>query len=60
MNGGTDGAHDGYGESPASAAYLDQISQALSATLDPRVGNDIRQQALQFLEQVKTEHNAPQ
>ena len=60
MNGGLDGAHDGYGESPASAAYLDQISQALSATLDPRVSNDIRQQALQFLEQVKTEHNAPQ
>ncbi|KAL1582235.1 hypothetical protein WHR41_09102 [Cladosporium halotolerans] len=60
MNGGTDGANDGYGESPASAAYLDQISQALSATLDPRVSNDIRQQALQFLEQVKTEHNAPQ
>jgi exportin-5 len=60
MNGGLDGAHDGYGESPASAAYLDQISQALSATLDPRVSNDIRQQALSFLEQVKTEHNAPQ
>jgi exportin-5 len=59
MNGGLDGVYDGYGKSPASAAYLDQISQALSATLDPRVTNDIRQQALQFLEQVKTEHNAP-
>jgi exportin-5 len=60
MNGGLDGTYDGYGASPASSSHLGEISQALSATLDPRVSNEIRQQALQFLEQVKTEHDAPQ
>jgi hypothetical protein len=56
MIGGLDGAHD----SGESAAYTEQASQALFATLDPRVTNYIRQQALSFLEQIKTDHNAPQ
>ncbi|OQN95847.1 hypothetical protein B0A48_18132 [Cryoendolithus antarcticus] len=39
---------------------LSQITQALSATLDPRISNEVRQNALQYLEQIKTDYNAPQ
>jgi uncharacterized protein (UPF0147 family) len=56
MNGDVDGVHD----SGESAACLEQTSQASFATLHLRVSIDIRQQALSFLEQVKTDHNAPQ
>lgn len=36
------------------------ISAALQATLDPRVPNNVRQQALQHLEAVKSQPDAPQ
>ncbi|KAF2481839.1 armadillo-type protein, partial [Neohortaea acidophila] len=38
---------------------LNNINQALHATLDPRVSNEVRQQALEFLEQVKHQPAAP-
>jgi len=60
MDGGLNGAPDGYDSRSAPSESLQQITEALSATLNPRVSNDIRQQALQFLEQIKTEQNAPQ
>ncbi|SMQ55150.1 unnamed protein product [Zymoseptoria tritici ST99CH_3D7] len=44
----------------ASSTPLDHITQALNATLDPRISNDIRQQALQHLEAVKSQPDAPQ
>ena len=44
---------------PASDAQLDSINQALSATLNPRIPNHIRQQALEHLEQVKQQPDAP-
>jgi exportin-5 len=44
------------GPSPSS---LEHISNALNATLDPRVSNDVRQQALQHLEAVKSQPDAP-
>jgi exportin-5 len=48
-----------FGKKPASAAYIQQISQALSVTLNPREHNHTRHLATQFLEEVKIEHDAP-
>ncbi|KAF1824955.1 uncharacterized protein K489DRAFT_368174 [Dissoconium aciculare CBS 342.82] len=42
-----------------STSSLEHISNALNATLDPRVPNDVRQQALQHLEAVKSQADAP-
>ncbi|KAK5132978.1 hypothetical protein LTR08_008341 [Meristemomyces frigidus] len=39
--------------------HLEAIRQALAATLDPRIPNDVRQQALRHLEQVKQQPDAP-
>ena len=56
-----DGAFDTYWQQPpTSSIQLETISNALNATLDPRIPNDIRQQALQHLEQVKSQPDAPQ
>ncbi|CAK3972011.1 related to nuclear transport receptor CRM1 MSN5 (importin beta superfamily) [Lecanosticta acicola] len=63
MDGGSssDGAFTTYWqESNSSAAHLEHISNALNATLDPRISNDVRQQALQHLEAVKNQPDAPQ
>ncbi|QIX00286.1 hypothetical protein AMS68_005803 [Peltaster fructicola] len=40
-------------------SQAEAIHQALNATLDPHVTNDIRRQALEHLEQVKTQPDAP-
>lgn len=47
-------------QEPNTSSQLEHISNALNATLDPRVPNDIRQQALQHLEAVKSQPDAPQ
>lgn len=61
MNGSMDGAFDTYWQqSTPSTQHLDHIRQALEATLNPRISNDVRQQALQHLEQLKTRPDAPQ
>ncbi|WPG97397.1 Hypothetical protein R9X50_00017200 [Acrodontium crateriforme] len=39
---------------------LESITAALAANLNPRISNDIRQQALQHLEEFKTQPDAPQ
>ncbi|KAK4612218.1 hypothetical protein CLAFUW4_12728 [Fulvia fulva] len=54
MEGNTNGAYD------TSSTGLEHISNALNATLNPRVPNTIRQQALQHLEAVKNQPDAPQ
>ncbi|KAK5126308.1 hypothetical protein LTR85_010544 [Meristemomyces frigidus] len=61
MNGAhMDGAFDTYWQQPTpSQQHLDSIRQALDATLNPRISNDVRQQALQHLEQVKAQPDAP-
>jgi exportin-5 len=41
-------------------SQITHISNALHATLDPRVPNEVRQQALQHLEAVKSQPDAPQ
>lgn len=48
-----------YWQRPDTAAHLEHITNALEATLDPRVSNTVRQQALQHLEAVKSQHDAP-
>ena len=56
-----DGAFDTYWQEPdTSSESLRHISDALAATLNPRISNDIRQQALQYLEQLKSQNDAPQ
>lgn len=61
MNGATDGAFTTYWQdSSASSSQLEHINNALNATLDPRISNDVRQQALQHLETVKSQPDAPQ
>lgn len=61
MESSTDGAFDTYWQEPStSASQLEHISNALSATLNPRIPNHIRQQALQHLEAVKSQPDAPQ
>lgn len=57
-----DGAFDTYWQQPTapSQQHLDSIRQALDATLNPRISNDVRQQALQHLEQLKAQPDAPQ
>lgn len=54
-----DGASGTQWQSSAATSQLDTISQALNASLDPRIDNAIRQQAFTFLEQVKTQPDAP-
>lgn len=53
-----DGAFDAYWQDDGGGD-LAGISNALQATLDPRTSNEIRQAALTYLEQVKTQPNAP-
>ncbi|TKA27966.1 hypothetical protein B0A50_04032 [Salinomyces thailandicus] len=56
-----DGAFDTYWQAPlASAPHAPSIRQALTATLDPRIPNDVRQRALEHLEALKTQADAPQ
>ncbi|KAK4549064.1 hypothetical protein LTR36_007520 [Oleoguttula mirabilis] len=61
MNGAQmDGAFNTYWQQPTpSQQHLDSIRQALDATLNPRISNDVRQQALQHLEQLKAQPDAP-
>jgi len=55
-----DGAFDIHWQKPsADSTQLDHINNALQATLDPRTNNDVRQQAFQYLEQVKHQPDAP-
>ena len=55
-----DGAFDTYWQQPSTSTdQLESISNALNATLDPRIPNDVRQQALHHLEQVKSQPDAP-
>lgn len=56
----TDGAFDTYWQTPDISPHLANIRAALSATLDPRISNDVRQQALEHLEQLKHEPSGPQ
>nr|POE48760.1 protein msn5 [Quercus suber] len=46
--------------STTSSPHLETVIRALTATLDPRVPNSIRQQALEHLENVKQRPDAPQ
>jgi exportin-5 len=59
--GGMDGAFDTHFQAPAHPENnaLPLITDALNATLDPRVPNEIRQQALQHLESYKHAPDAP-
>ncbi|KAI7071700.1 nuclear import and export protein Msn5 [Hortaea werneckii] len=56
-----DGAFDTYWAQPQppTSDHLSSIRQALDATLDPRVPNDVRQQALGHLESLKHQPDAP-
>lgn len=55
-----DGAFDTYWQQPStSTEQVENIQNALRATLDPRIPNDVRQQALQHLEQIRTQPDAP-
>lgn len=56
----SDGAFDVYFKDTSSATSLSAIQQAIAATLNPRIPQDIRKQALQHLEQVKHQPDAPQ
>ncbi|KXT03748.1 hypothetical protein AC578_744 [Pseudocercospora eumusae] len=60
MDGTADGAFNTYWQKPDTDGHLAHISEALNATLDPRTPNDIRKQALQHLEAVKNQPDAPQ
>ncbi|KAF2166133.1 hypothetical protein M409DRAFT_55012 [Zasmidium cellare ATCC 36951] len=54
------GAFNTYWQAPqASNTQLEHISHALNATLNPRIENSVRQQALQHLEAVKSQPDAP-
>ncbi|KAI5361552.1 putative importin-beta domain, armadillo-like helical, exportin-1/5, exportin-5 [Septoria linicola] len=55
-----EGAFNAYWQQPDTALHLEHITNALDATLNPRVPNDVRQQALQHLEAVKSQPDAPQ
>ena len=55
----TEGAFSTHWQQPDTAAQLEHITNALEATLNPRVPNTVRQQALQHLEAVKSQHDAP-
>lgn len=57
MESGTQNHSQGGADTPT--ANLEHIRNALHATLDPRVPNDVRQQALQHLEAVKSQPDAP-
>jgi len=39
---------------------LERVTEALHSTLDPRISNATRQQALRYLEETRTQYNAPQ
>ncbi|KAK5172953.1 karyopherin [Saxophila tyrrhenica] len=55
-----DGAFDTHWrQTPSPSSRLETIQQALHANLDPKVTNDIRQQALRHLEEVKHQPDAP-
>ncbi|KAF2770934.1 hypothetical protein EJ03DRAFT_381697 [Teratosphaeria nubilosa] len=55
-----DGAFSTYWTQPASSLpQLDTVKQALEATLNPRVSNEVRQHALQHLEALKNQPDAP-
>ena len=55
-----DGAFDTYWQAPhISQAQIDHISEALHATLNVHIPNQVRQQALQHLEAVKSRPDAP-
>jgi exportin-5 len=57
---GLDGAFDTYWQSPkTSNEALDAIRQALQATLDPRVSNEVRGQALNVLEGLRNQPDSP-
>jgi exportin-5 len=57
----TDGAFDTYWQpSVTSESDLNTIQQALHLNLSPSTPNDVRQQALAHLEQVKNQPDAPQ
>lgn len=56
-----DGAFDVYWtDTTKSSHQLNTIQQALHASLDPHIPNEVRQQALHHLEQVKHQADAPQ
>ncbi|KAF2858866.1 ARM repeat-containing protein [Piedraia hortae CBS 480.64] len=47
------------GLNPAQPQQLDAIKQALAATFDPKTTNEVRQQALQLLDRLKHDPEAP-
>nr|POE96959.1 protein msn5 [Quercus suber] len=49
-----------YQHGDVTSARLETIIQALTATLNPRIPNAIRQQALEHLEHIKQQSDAPQ
>ncbi|TKA66990.1 hypothetical protein B0A55_11192 [Friedmanniomyces simplex] len=56
-------SNDSYSQHPNSVPdqqQLDTLRAALEATLNPRIPNEIRQQALQHLEELKHQPDAPQ
>ncbi|KAK5113493.1 hypothetical protein LTR62_003362 [Meristemomyces frigidus] len=60
MEGTGDGAFDIHWQAPNVSAHVDSIRNALSATLNPRISNERRQEALQHLESLKQQPDAPQ
>ncbi|KAK6401175.1 karyopherin [Elasticomyces elasticus] len=61
MNGhASEGAFNTHWQPPEVSSQLETIRAALDATLNPRISNDVRQQALQHLEQLKHQPDAPQ
>ncbi|KAK3718670.1 karyopherin [Vermiconidia calcicola] len=61
MESSLDGAFDTYWQNSAnSTEQLEAINNAINATLNPRVPNHIRKQALEYLEQVKSKLDGPQ
>ncbi|KAK4556333.1 karyopherin [Recurvomyces mirabilis] len=60
MEGSGDGAFDIHWQAPNVAAHIGGIRAALEATLNPRIDNNVRQEALQHLEQLKQQPDAPQ
>lgn len=61
MEGQVDGAFDAYWQGPTDVdETVQSITNALHATLDPRTSNEVREQARQYLESIKSRHDAPQ
>ncbi|CAK1359336.1 Protein MSN5 [Cercospora beticola] len=55
-----EGAFNTHWQQQDTSSQLQHITNALDATLNPRIPNAVRQQALQHLEAVKSQPDAPQ